>query len=357
VLDIARLHGETPVVEWLLKSGAKATVRNAPVLKARRENTIQNAIQGSIPLIQQADAAFVPKAACASCHNNSFAAMAVGAARKSGLPVDEKTAAQQVRANVFGLEKMRDILRQGFISPVEEFFGPFVVSYMLIGLDAEHYKPDLNTDAVAMYLRFRQSPDGQWAYGAADIRPPICSDYIGQTAVSLRALQLYAPKTDKAAYDQAIQLAAAWLAKAQPANNEDRSYRLLGLAWAGRDKEATRKAMRELLARQRPDGGWSDLESMESGAYATGKSLFALQTAGLSPSDAAYRRAVRYLLSTQQEDGSWYVKTRAMGFQPYFDAGFPHGFDQWISAAGTSWATLALSLASPAQTATLSQGQ
>ena len=50
---------------------------------------------------------------------------------------------------------------------------------------------------------------------AADARPPICSDYIGQTALSMRALQLYAPKTDKAAYDQAIQLAAAWIAKAQ----------------------------------------------------------------------------------------------------------------------------------------------
>jgi hypothetical protein len=36
-----------------------------------------------------------------------------------------------------------------------------------------------------------------------------------------------------------------------------------------------------------------------------------------------------------------------MAFQPYFDAGFPHGFDQWISAAGSSWATMALALASP----------
>jgi hypothetical protein len=76
-----------------------------------------------------------------------------------------------------------------------------------------------------------------------------------------------------------------------------------------------------------------------------------LQTAGLPASDAAYERAVRYLLSTQQEDGSWYVKTRAMAFQPYFDAGFPHDFDQWISAAGTSWATMALSLAAPASPA------
>ncbi len=281
--------------------------------------------------------------------------MAIGTARQSGFQVDENTAAQQVKANVFGLQKLRDNLHQGFVAPVGDFFAPVVLSDILIGLDAEHYPPDLNTDAVVMYLKSHQSPDGQWTYPAADTRPPICSDYIGQTAVSLRALQLYAPKADKAAYEQAILLAAAWMAKAQSTNNEDRSYRLLGLAWAGKDKDATQKAMRELLAKQRPDGGWSDLDSMESSAYATGKSLFALQTADLPVSDAAYQRAVKFLLNTQQEDGSWYVKTRAMAFQPYFDAGFPHGFDQWISAAGTSWATLALSLASPARTAMASR--
>lgn len=357
VLDIARLHGETPVVEWLVKSGAKGTAPSSHVLQSRRENTIQSAIQGSLPLIQRADANFAPKAACVSCHNNSFAAMAVGTARKSGFQVDEKTAVQQVKANIFGLEKLRDYLHQGMFTPVGDTFGPFVVSYILIGLDAEHYQPDLNTDTAAMYLKSRQSPDGQWVFGIADTRPPICSVYIGQTALSMRALQLYAPKTDKAGYDQAIQLAGSWLAKAQSTNNEDRSFRLLGLAWFGKDKDATQKAMRELLARQRPDGGWSDIDTMESGAYATGKALVALQTAGLSVSDAAFERGVQFLLKTQQEDGSWYVKTRAMAFQPYFDAGFPHGFDQWISAAGSSWATMALSLASPARTTLASRGR
>jgi N-acyl-D-amino-acid deacylase len=75
----------------------------------------------------------------------------------------------------------------------------------------------------------------------------------------------------------------------------------------------------------------------------------------MAPTDTAYERGIQYLLNTQQEDGSWYVRTRAMAFQPYFDAGFPHGFDQWISAAGTSWATLALSMASPARTAMASR--
>jgi len=30
--------------------------------------------------------------------------------------------------------------------------------------------------------------------------------------------------------------------------------------------------------------------------------------------------------------------------QPYFDSGFPYEHDQWISAAGTAWASMALSV-------------
>ena len=347
VLDIAKMHGDTPVVGFLVKAGAKTSAMKPAVLQARQGNTIQSAIRGSIPLIQRADANFPSKAACISCHNDSFAAMAVSAARDHGHSVDEKTAAQQVKANIFGFEKLRDYLHQSIFAPVGEYFGPTVLSYMLIGLNAEHYKPDLNTDTVAMFLKARQFTDGHWPYVAADVRPPICSDYIEQTVLAMRSLQLYAPQTDKAAYDQSIRLAATWIAKSQSRDNSDRVARVLGLAWVGTDKSATEKAVRELLTAQRPDGGWSDLDSMQSSAYATGRSMFALHTAGVPASDPRYQRGVRYLLSTQQEDGSWFVKTRAMAIQPYFDAGFPHGYDQWISAAGTSWATIALSFATP----------
>jgi squalene cyclase len=86
---------------------------------------------------------------------------------------------------------------------------------------------------------------------------------------------------------------------------------------------------------------------MESTAYATGKSLVALRTAGLPASSKAYQRGVAWLLAHQDKDGSWYVKTRAMGFQPMFDAGFPHGASQFISAAATNWAAMALTMALP----------
>ena len=52
-----------------------------------------------------------------------------------------------------------------------------------------------------------------------------------------------------------------------------------------------------------------------------------------------------FLTRTQQPDGSWYVKSRAMKIQPYFESGFPHGHDQWISQAGTAWAAMGLALA------------
>jgi len=136
-------------------------------------------------------------------------------------------------------------MHQGFFTPVGEYFGPVVMSYILVGLDAERYPADLNTDAVAMYLKGRQSPDGSWAYPLSDTRPPICMDYIGQTALSMRALQLYAPKVDKAGYDQAIQQAAAWIAKAKSSNNDDRAWKVMGLAWGGKDPAAKQKALRE----------------------------------------------------------------------------------------------------------------
>jgi hypothetical protein len=71
--------------------------------------------------------------------------------------------------------------------------------------------------------------------------------------LAVRSLQLYASQTKKAAYDQSIRLAAAWIANAKSRDNEGRASRLLGLAWAASDKDAAQKAVRELLAAQRAD--------------------------------------------------------------------------------------------------------
>ena len=68
----------------------------------------------------------------------------------------------------------------------------------------------------------------------------------------------------------------------------------------------------------------------------------ALDTAGIGVESAEVRRGVEFLLRTQVVDGSWHVRSRTHPTQTYFESGFPHGEDQFVSAAGTNWATQAL---------------
>jgi ankyrin repeat protein len=348
-LDIARFRGHTPVVDVLLKAGAKpsgkagATVAMSP----RRENSVKKAVQDSLALLQRADANFIPKACCASCHNNSIPAITVGLARTRALPVDEHLSRQQVQVNVLQLTASRDRTHLGFFVPVGDNFGPNILAFYLIGLAAENHPADLDTDAVAIYLYTHQAPDGAWTFPKADQRPPICTNYIGQTALSMRAMQLYAPALQHAMYEKSVERAAAWIANAQPLNTDDLGWKVSALAWAGTEKSALAASVTELLALQRADGGWADLPTMDTTPYATGKAMVALRIAGLPASDAAYQRGVAYLLKWQQADGSWFTKSRALAFQPYFDNGFPGGYDQWISSAATGWAAMALTYTLP----------
>jgi len=286
-------------------------------------------------LLQRADANFVPKAACVSCHNNSFAAMAVGLARKKGFAVDENIARQDVSTVVKDIEDTRDQALQGIVTP-----GGFVTTtgYILMGLSAERHQSDAATDAMVRLLKVTQRPDGHWT---STYRPPLESSEFTATAVSLRGMQLYA-RNQRQSTDNAVRAAASWLANAHPQTTEDRVFRLFGLTWAAGSAAIRQTAIRDLVATQRSDGGWAQLPSMQSDAYATGEALVALGEAGVRPDDAVYRRGVKFLLTTQLADGSWFVATRAHPTQIYFDSGFPHGVNQYISAAATNWATLAL---------------
>ncbi|HKQ72823.1 MAG TPA: hypothetical protein VJ810_03780 [Blastocatellia bacterium] len=91
--------------------------------------------------------------------------------------------------------------------------------------------------------------------------------------------------------------------------------------------------------------GWGQHPTLESDAYATGQALVALhQACGLPVTHPAYQRGVNYLLAGQAADGSWLVLSRSFPVQKYFESGFPYGHNQWISAAASSWATMALIL-------------
>jgi len=326
-------------VDLLLKAGAKgepAATAAMELTKLRKPNTAHDAVVRALPLIQQADLSFTKKSGCVSCHNEALTDLAISTARRSGFRVDEQMAKAEVNSVAAFYGDWRERLLQGM--------APGGPAYILEGLHAEQYPADLTTDATARYIRMKQFADGHWTVGCGGSRNPLCGDEVTNTANSLRALQFYAPAGFRPDYQKSIALAAAWLAKAPVVTHEDRTFRVFGLAWADADKDVLKKAVGELTATQRTDGGWSDNPYLESTSYATGEALMALHDAGVPMGDPAWRRGVEYLLKTQLEDGSWFVKSRSYGTQPYFDAGFPHGVDQWISASGTNWATMVLAL-------------
>jgi ankyrin repeat protein/mono/diheme cytochrome c family protein len=349
-LDYARLHGSTPILDLLVAAGAESGVPTGiPSLKPQPAHSVAEAIARSLPILQRADANVMKSTGCVTCHNGMLTAMTVSLARTAGFAVDSELAARQ-RADAGAAFGARvDLLLQH----IEGGAGVNGLGYNLLGLHSSGYQPDRATDAAVRLLLRQQHPSGHWGGGDGNTRPPHGSSRINRTALAVRGVQLYTPTAMRDASERSRVKAATWLAATTPRTQEERSFRLLGLVWANAEPSILKAAIEDVMATQRSDGGWGDIPSLPSGPYATGMALVALHEAGLPATHEAYRRGVAYLLRTQLADGSWFAKSRAVPIQPYFDAGFPHGTDQWISAAATNWATMALVHASqdPATTA------
>jgi len=299
---------------------------------------VRRAVEKALPLLQAAGPQFFDKSGCISCHNQSLPAMAAALARERGFAVDQRLAQQTLKITAAVFSPHRENLLQAVNSVPA---ATEVSSYALLGMAAEKYPADRLTDAMVHDLAQKQKADGRWAN--LDRRPPLGHGDLATTALCLRALQLYPIEGRREEFQKRIERARAWLLAATPKLSDERAFQLLGLGWSKASAADIQKAAQGLLAEQRPDGGWTQLPALPSDAYATGQALTALQqAAGLPATDAAYRKGARFLLGAQLPDGSWHVQTRAMGFQPYFEGGFPHGHDQWISAAASSWAVMAL---------------
>lgn len=329
--------GET-ALDWALRRGHTQVVQTLKAHGANEFAPAKRAIEKAVALLQKSGPEFSKVSTCSSCHHQSLPQMAYGMARERGFAVDAKVSEQQVKSVIAMFRPIRERMLEG----KENLPDPAItVTYSLLGLHAEGYKPDPTTEAMAYLVSTQQNADGSFRILAA--RPPMESSVVTGTALSLRALQLYGKDADAR-----VARARDWLRGATARTTEESAMQLLGLAWAKAEHKDLANPGKRLLAQQRPDGGWAQLPGLESDAYATGQALVALQSAGrLKAADEAFQRGVEFLVRTQRPDGSWLVRTRSMPIQPYKESGFPHGKDQWISAAGTSWAAMALTLSTP----------
>jgi N-acyl-D-amino-acid deacylase len=306
---------------------------------ASDKEMVKQSVEKAVALLQKSGPEFVKVSGCASCHHQSLPQLAYSAARARGFAVDAPNGEYQVKAVMATFKPVTADMAAGKPNIPDPAIS---VTYALMGLAAEGYAADATTDAMAHLVSVQQNADGSFVALAA--RPPIESSTFTATALSLRTLQVYGKDPSSQ-----VKRGGEWLATANPRTTEDRAMQVLGLTWSNAGSDPLRKAADGLLAEQRPDGGWGQLPALESDAYATGQAMVALKTSGrVTSSDAAWQRGMAFLLRTQLEDGSWLVRSRTFPFQPYKESGFPHGKNQWISAAGTSWAAWALCLTEPA---------
>src|SRR5262245_27991139 len=220
-LDWALRRGDTPAVAALRKAGVSETA------------TMKASIEKSIALLQTSSAQFTKMSGCSSCHHQLLPMIALGVARTRGLRIDEPAASHQVDVTVGVLKRVYEQARANRDRLPDP---PISVSYTLLGLAAESYKPDEITDAMVHVIGAWQS-DGGAFHPLPSMRPPIESNSITATALSLRAIQLYG-----ADEHERIARATAWLRTAIPRTTEERAMQLLGLAWAKAPADDIRKS-------------------------------------------------------------------------------------------------------------------
>jgi ankyrin repeat protein/mono/diheme cytochrome c family protein len=356
---IAEKRGRTAIVDALVAAGAKEPPRAEKLAPPQRAipDEIDNsiliastekalaALQTTAAKSRESFLRHVSKQDCVSCHQQYLPMAAVGHARNRSVRFDQEAAREQIDS----LAKLTNLFF-GHEYTVQTLFLPEPATgfgYQVFGFVAEGVPPSAATDGRVHHLVTIQAADGRWFNQIP--RPPMQSSDVSATALAIQGIKHYGWQGRKGEFAASIERARQWLWKVKPETNEEAVFQLLGLHWSGEPAEKLADLAKSLLKKQRKDGGWAQLPTLESDAYATGEVLYTLaQTVKHPVNDPAWQRGLRFLLQRQEDDGTWHVVRRAFPFQPTMNSGFPHHRDSWISAAATSWAVLALTRALPA---------
>jgi ankyrin repeat protein len=362
-LLIARKSGRTAIFDTLVAAGARdqpeperITTPHRRLPERLEDSTLIASAEKALAALQttaarsrEAYLRHVSKQDCVSCHQQYLPMAAVGHARNRSIRFDQDAAQEQIdlmaklRSPSFDPEYIMQTL---FHPEPAHTFG-----YQLFGIFAEGVPPSARTDGIVHHLVTIQASDGRWVNNLP--RPPMQSSDVTATALSIHAIKSYGWPGRKEEFAASIEHARKWLWTVAAESNEESTFQLLGLHWAGEPTERLTYMARRLVRKQRQDGGWAQLPTLESDAYATGEALYALAQVVEDPmADPDWQRGLRFLLERQEEDGTWHVARRTFPFQPTMNSGFPHHRDSWISAAATSWAILALTQAAPVGLAT-----
>jgi N-acyl-D-amino-acid deacylase len=298
--------------------------------------TLRQSISRAIPLLERASAGSAEQRQCFTCHSQALPVFVFAKAQALDFEVDTKNFKRQVEHAYEHLKRGIDGYREG----KQQGGGVDTSGYALWTLEDGAKQPDEVTDAVVEWMLGSQSKKGFWS--PTSERPPTQGSRFTSTYLAIRALSVFGRESHQERIDKAKRLTSQWVREIEPLSLEDRVFQLLMSHYVAIPNDSVALMSQGLVSKQRDDGGWAQLDDMQSDAYATASALYALEQTGLAMSSDAWQRGIRFLIDHQREDGSWHVATRSKPIQKYFETGFPHEKDQFISTYATGWATLCL---------------
>ncbi len=298
---------------------------------------IRASIEESLPLLVSASRVSAERRKCFTCHNEGLPTLVLVEARVRGFEIDAKHLKGQTEHTVAHLKRGQS----NYLKGIGQGGKADTAGSALWALDAAGHPRDDLTDAVVDFLLQRNADTPFWS--AQSNRPPSEGSRFTSTFLALRGLDAYGFDEKREVIEKRRIAAREWLIETGAKTTEDHVFRLRGLALAGADSSSIEEAGRALIGLQGKNGSWAQLADLKGDAYATGTALVALQETGrLKGDEKVHERGIRFLIDSQEKDGSWHVISRSRPIQEFYESGFPHGPDQFISCAATAWATLAL---------------
>ncbi len=284
---------------------------------------------------------------CGTCHTN-YAYMIA----RPALPNADSDAAKEIRAFFEDRVAHWDDADK---KAKPRWDAEVVATAVTLALNDEAAKAPLSPSSRKALDRIwtLQKPDGSWNWLKCGWPPYEHDDYFGAVFAAVGVGQAPGDYAKSESAGKGLAKLRDYLAKTPAPDLHHRTF----LLWANvglkglMTPEAREATINELLALQRPDGGWSlpslgtwkrrddtpnDAKDAPSDGYATGLVMYVLRKSGIPAESTAIQKGLAWLSKNQRASGRWF--TRSLN----------NDKAHYIANAGTGFAALAVMSCRPA---------